>query len=112
MRNLNQDHDELMCLLNQVPGVEEHMQSFEVRMGETILQRRVELGITQTQLAEIVRELGESITQATISKVEAGDRTVGSDTYQKVLSALGGVKKLDIEFGELPKSSKRVLTHA
>lgn len=112
MKNLNKRHEDLMRLLDEVPGVEEHMQSFEVQMGEKILERRLQAGLTQTQVVEIVRQQGEPITQATISKVECGDTTVGSDTYNKILKALGGISNLNIEFGELPKSGKRILEYA
>lgn len=112
MRNLNKKHEDVMRLLEQVPGVTEHMQSFEVQMGKTILKRRLELKITQLQLVEMVRLQGENINQSTISKVESGDNTVQSETYQKILTALGGMKVLQIEFGELPNSSKRILEHA
>lgn len=109
MKKFNQQHEDLMKLLDEVPGVTAHMKSFEVQMAEKILERRLQIGLTQTQVVEIVRQQGESITQATISKVECGDATVGSDTYNKVLKALGGVSKLSIEFGELPKNSNPIL---
>lgn len=112
MKKFGQKHADLMALLDQVPGVKEHMESFEVQMGEKILKRRIELGLTQNNLVEMVRGRGDEITQATVSKVERGDHTVNSETYEKILSALGGVKTLNIEFGELPKSSKRVLEFA
>lgn len=111
MKRLNKQHEDLMKLLDEVPGVRDHMKSFEVQMAEKILERRLQIGLTQTQVVEIVRQQGEPITQATISKVECGDATVGSDTYNKVLKALGGVSNLSIEFGELPKSSKTVLEY-
>lgn len=104
MKRLKKQHEDLMRLLDGVPGVEEHMKSFEVQMGEKILERRLQAGLTQTQVVEIVRQQGEPITQATMSKVECGDATVGSNTYNKVLKALGGISNLSIEFGELPKS--------
>lgn len=106
MKNLGKKHEDLMRLLNKVPGVKEHMESFEVQMGKKILQRRIELGLTQTKLVEIVSSQGDRITQATISKVESGDTSVGSETYNKIFSALGGISELNIKFGELPKSVK------
>lgn len=112
MKNLGKQHDELMKLLDAVPGVVEHMESFQVQMGEKIFKRRVESGLTQTQVVEIIREQGDPITQATISKVECGDKTVSTETYNKILKALGGISSISIEFGELPKSSKKVLEYA
>lgn len=103
MKKFGKQHDDLMKLLDEVPGVTEHMQSFEVQMGEKILKRRIELGLTQTQVVDIIREQGDRITQATISKVESGDATVGTDTYNKILKALCGLTKIDIEFGVTQK---------
>ncbi|SFD03435.1 Pou domain-N-terminal to homeobox domain-containing protein [Bacillus sp. OV322] len=105
---LGKQHEELMNLLDKVPGVTEHMTSVSVIMAEKILQRRIELGLTQTQVVEIIKEQGERITQATISKVECGDSTIGTDTYDKIFHALG-VIDINLEYGELPKSSKRIL---
>lgn len=112
MKNLGKKHDKLMELLDQVPGVKEHMNSFEVLMGEKILKRRLELGLTQSELVELIRINGQKITQSTISKVECGDATIGTNTYNKVLDALGGLSEVKIEFGEFPKSNKKTLAYA
>ncbi|MED4287375.1 helix-turn-helix transcriptional regulator [Priestia megaterium] len=106
-KNLNAKHKRLMDLLDEVPGVKEHMDSLQVQMGKKILKRRLELGMTQKRLAEIICENGEKITQATISKVECGETSVESDTYSKIFNALGGLKNLDIEFGEYPQNGKK-----
>lgn len=39
LANLGKNHKKLMELLDQVPGVKEHMNSFEVLMGEKILNK-------------------------------------------------------------------------
>lgn len=101
-----------MRLLDSVPGVTEHMESLEVIMAKKILKRRLDLGLTQSQVVERVYKQGASITQATVSKVECGDKTISTDTYNKIFTALGGITNLDIQFGELPKSSKKILEHA
>lgn len=100
-----------MELLDQVPGVKEHMNSFEVIMGEKILKRRLELGLTQSDLVELIKISGKKITQATISKVESGDSTIGTDTYNKILDALGGISEVKIEFGEFTKSEIKKLAY-
>lgn len=112
MKKLGKKHEDLMRLLDQVPGVEDHMESFEVIMGQKILQRRIELGLTQSQLVERICAQGDRITQATISKVETGDGTVGSDTYNKIFKALGRIASLDVNYGGLPKSTQRELVLA
>ena len=48
MKKLKKQHEDLMRLLDEVPGVEEHMQSFEVQMGEKILERRLQAGLNIT----------------------------------------------------------------
>ncbi|KZZ82525.1 helix-turn-helix domain-containing protein [Bacillus sp. SJS] len=112
MKNIKNQHKDLMDLLDQVPGVKEHMEKFEVQMAQQILERRIELGLTQAQLVRIIQQQGERITQATISKVESGDSAVGADTYNKILHALGGAAHIEIEFGELPKSAQLALAYA
>lgn len=82
-------HEELMALLHQVPGVTEHLESFTVLMGKKILQRRMALGLTQTELAQLVSEKVAAMTQATISKVEAGHEGIKGETYNKLFHALG-----------------------
>ena len=40
------------------------MKSFEVQIGEEIFERRLQVGLPQTQVLEIVRQQGEPMTQA------------------------------------------------
>lgn len=94
-----------MDLLDQVPGIKEHMESLEVQFGNKILKRRIDLGLTQERLVELIKQRGDLITQATVSKVECGEGNFGSDTYNKILSALGGITDFDIVFGSVQESS-------
>ncbi|WP_176543275.1 helix-turn-helix domain-containing protein [Bacillus toyonensis] len=105
-KNFNKKHTDLMDLLNQVPGVKEHMNSMGVRMGGKILKRRLELELTQSDLVKMINDNGDKITQATISKVERGEGTIGSDTYDKIFKVLGGLESIEIEFGKYPKSTE------
>lgn len=105
-RKINERHNNLMDLLDHVPGVKEHMNSFQVQMGQKIMQRRLQLGLTQSELVEAILNSGQKITQATVSKVECGDNTIGSDTYDKILTALGGLDDFQIKFCEYPKRTK------
>ncbi len=82
--------EEVLGLLDQVPGVTEFMNSFEVKMGQQIMARRISLGLTQSQLAELVSKIsGESMPQSTISRVEGASKGIRSETYDKILRALG-----------------------
>lgn len=96
---MDKDFNELVKLLNQVPGVQEHMNSFEVQMGKKILQRRIDKGLTQSDVVDLVIRQGEKITQKTISLVENGDAVIESDTYTKIFKALG-VKRFNIDLIE------------
>lgn len=99
MTNYNKDFDAIMDLLKTVPGVTEHLDSLQVKLGKEILKRRMELGWTQAQLVEKCNAKGMRITQPMLSKMESGMRNIESQTYQSVMDVLGGIKKLDIEFG-------------
>lgn len=70
-----------------------------------MLKRRLELGMTQEKLVEAVKQQGDEITQATISKIESGHRGIKNDTYDKVFRALGGLESLNVQFG--PSQNKR-----
>jgi hypothetical protein len=85
------DHDELMKeLLEEVPGVNEHMESYPVRMAHAITARLMDLCWIHEQLAEQVTRLtGESMTQKTISRVEDGSPGIKAETYDKLLHATG-----------------------
>lgn len=102
MIDFDKDFNEVMDLLKTVPGVKEHLQSFEVQMGKQILQRRLELGWTQQELVQLCREMGVNITQPMLSNIENGSKNVESHSYNGVLDVLGGVKGLNIEFGDAP----------
>lgn len=99
MTNYDKDFDAIMNLLKTVPGVTEHLDSLQVKLGKEILKRRMELGWTQAQIVEKCNEEGTRITQPMLSKMESGMRNIESQTYQSVMDVLGGIKKLDIEFG-------------
>lgn len=101
---LGREHEELKELLMSVPGVKEHLESFSVRVGKIILKRRLEMGFTQQELANLVRQNGDKITQATISNIELGQQGIKSDTYDKVFRAL------DIDSIEAHFSKKKLVS--
>ncbi|QQK76399.1 helix-turn-helix transcriptional regulator [Salicibibacter cibarius] len=86
-------HEQLKDLLKQVPGVKEHLESFPVKMGKKIMKRRIDLGLTQQDIVQLVAKQARSqgqrpITQATISKIETGHSGIKGETYDKVLQVL------------------------
>lgn len=99
MTNYNKDFDAVMDLLKSVPGVTEHLESLQVKLGKEILKRRMELGWTQAQLVKQCNAKGLPITQPMLSKMESGMRNIESKTYQSVMDVLGGIAELNIKFG-------------
>lgn len=102
------DFDLIKEMLETVPGVKEHLESYSVLMGKIVLKRRIELGFTQEQLVEHIKTVtGQSITQSTISKMEAGANGIKGETYNKVLFAMG-LQSMEPKFGRLPKSEELI----
>jgi predicted transcriptional regulator len=97
-------HEDVMALLKSVPGVSEHLEKPSVKMAREIAKRRIELGLTQTKLVELAKQRGIVLTQATVSKVEAGHEGVTQGTIDKVVMALGGLEDMQVNFKEYPKS--------
>lgn len=94
------NHQELMDFIDQTPRMHDFMESFPVQMRNLIFDRRIQLGWTQNELADQVKKVtGHSITQTTISRIEGGTPGITSDTYDKVLHALG-MTKVNVDFDE------------
>lgn len=102
MADYNKEFNEVMDLLKTVPGVTEHLNSLQVKLGKEILKRRMELGWTQANLVEKCVAHGISLTQPMLSKMESGMRNIEARTYQNVISVLGGIEELHIKFGSVP----------
>jgi transcriptional regulator with XRE-family HTH domain len=84
--------------LDEVPGVKEFMESYSVKIGRVILYRRLDLGWTQTELAQHVKQTtGKSMHQSTISSIEGGSPGITADLYDRVLRVLG-IKDIDVRF--------------
>jgi transcriptional regulator with XRE-family HTH domain len=96
------NHKELMDFIDQIPSINEFMESFTVQMRHFIFDRRMQLGWSQTELAQrVTKGTGQPITQTTISRIEGGSPGITSDTYDRVLQTLG-MKSIKVEFGETP----------
>jgi transcriptional regulator with XRE-family HTH domain len=92
------NHEELMELLESVPGVKETVYSFSRLMGRAIFTRRIELGLTQKELAQYVYKITKQpMHQSVISRVEGGSIGITSETYDRILRALG-MKDIKIIF--------------
>lgn len=96
-------YDDVMDILYDVLGVTEHLNKFSVLMVEQIVKRCYELGLTQNEVVEIIKNNGEKITQASLSKIESGDDNIKADSYDKVLRALGGLEDITPHFKKYQK---------
>ncbi|QYR21012.1 helix-turn-helix transcriptional regulator [Paenibacillus sp. sptzw28] len=65
------------------PGMAAEINSFTIMIGSMVFARRVELRLTQQQLAEMA-----GTNQAHISKIEAGDDSVTGKVLNKVMRVL------------------------
>lgn len=99
MTDYNKDFNEIMDLLKTVPGVTEHLDSLQVKLGKEILKRRMELGWTQAKLVANCNSRGIPLTQPMLSKMETGMRNIEAKTYQNVIDVLGGIEEMTIQFG-------------
>lgn len=111
MTDYNKDFNEVMDLLKSVPGVVDHLESLQVKLGKEILKRRIELGWTQARLVKISNLLGIALTQPMLSKMETGTKNIEGNTYQKVFDILGGIQDIKIEFGSVPDELQKKRTH-
>lgn len=102
------NHEDLKKLLNQVPGVKEHLTKPSIIKGKEILKRRLELGLTQTDLIKVAGKRGIILTQSTVSKAEGGHEGITNGTFDKIVEALGGIEDLKLQFKESPKSKRLV----
>lgn len=94
-----------MELLESVPGVKESVYSFSRMMGRAIYARRIQLGLTQKELAQrIQEETKKPMHQAVISRVEGGSMGITSETYDRILRVLG-MKDIDIIFDASKETS-------
>lgn len=85
----NGTFEDLMAILEQVPGNKEERTSLRMTLADEIYKERRKRGLTQAELAEMIKSNGESINQATISKIETAENDILISTYEKVTDVLG-----------------------
>lgn len=81
--SLGKDFMELEKRAEKIPEVKEYLQRFSVIIGDLVLARRLQLGLTQKKLAQLA-----GTTQATISRIEAGDEGVKAGTLNNIFRVL------------------------
>lgn len=77
------DFDKLKAKARKIPKVKEHLDSFSTQLGRQIFNLRLKNNMTQGELASRA-----GATQATISRVEAGDPGIKGETYDRILAVL------------------------
>lgn len=82
-RTLGQDFADFKKAVRQIPEVADYLNSFSVVIGNLVFARRMQLGLSQQLLSEMAET-----TQATISRVEAGDDGVKSGTLNRIFKEL------------------------
>lgn len=84
----NTKHEDVMAMLEAIPEVKEETTSLRVQLAIAVLNKRLELGLTQEALVKLVSDRGLTITQATISKIEGAESDIKISSYEKVFNAL------------------------
>lgn len=82
-KRLGQDFKALMEQAKEVPGVSEYLNSYSVVIGDIVYARRMQLNLTQQQLAEKAKT-----TQRQISLIESAKGNVGQDIMDRVFREL------------------------
>lgn len=88
-KRLGQDFKALMEQAKEVPGVSEYLNSYSVVIGDIVYARRMQLNMTQQQLADKAQT-----TQKQISLIESAKGNVGQDIMDRVFREL---KLLDLK---------------
>lgn len=88
------DFKYLKSKVRENQNIKNYLDSFTSQIAKLVFKQRVEMKITQSELAELAK-----VTQATISRIEAGDTGIKGETYNKVMSELKFVKA-ELSFDE------------
>lgn len=84
----NAKHEDVMAMLEAIPEVKEETNSLRVQLAIAVLNKRLELNLTQEALVNLISASGSTITQATISKIESAESDIKISSYEKVFKAL------------------------
>ena len=77
------DFEKLKARARKIPEVKAYLDSFSTQVGRQIFNARLKNNMSQGDLATRA-----GVTQATISRVEAGDPGIKGVTYNKIVSVL------------------------
>lgn len=87
---LEDESDEMIEIIEEVPGVKEFMRSFPVASGLEILKKRLDMKKSPDELCDFIqRKTGLELSADALHQMEWGDASVPVIHYQTVLQALG-----------------------
>lgn len=82
-RKLGQDFADLKKEVRKIPEMADYLDSYSVAIGNLVFARRMQLGLSQSELAKL-----SNTSQAQISKIEAGDDSITAKVLNRVFRAL------------------------
>lgn len=94
MKKLGQDFEELIQEAKSIPEVREYLDSFSVVIGNIVFARRVQLNLSQAELAALAKT-----TQKRISLIEAATGNVTQDIIDRVFRVLK-ITGVDVKFSD------------
>lgn len=94
MTNLGKDFEELKLKAREIPEVKEYLESFGVIIGNIVLARRINMNLTQAELAKLA-----GTTQARISQIESAVGNIRQDVLDRVFRELK-LQKIEAHFSD------------
>lgn len=83
MKKLGQDFEDLMQEAREIPEVRDYLDSFSVVVGDIVYARRMQLNLSQQELAQRAET-----TQKRISLIECANGNVSQDILDRVFREL------------------------
>lgn len=81
---MGQDFQALKASAREIPGVRDYLHSFPAIIGDLVMSRRIQMGLSQEELATKA-----GMNQDAISRIETGDENVTMETLTGVFKTLG-----------------------
>jgi transcriptional regulator with XRE-family HTH domain len=104
----NKDFNEVMDLLNSIPGVKDHLEKIQVKLGKEILKIRLELGLTHANVVEACKTFGKiSIDESKLSQMESGDLSIEENKYKQIYDFLRLILDLFSKYNDKYISQKK-----
>lgn len=102
MKKLGQDFEELMQEARSIPEVREYLDSFSVVIGNIVHFRRIQLNLSQAELAKLA-----NTTQKRISLIEVAKGNVTQDVIDRVFRVLK-ITSLEAKFSDEEAAARQL----